>query len=242
MQIAGGVLYFVIWLGLAIFQLAAFVEGLDFWLGLNAFWSTLAFVLAIMIPSLGSIAIAVVGFVGATEGWRWEWWQAALLCFPFVIMSFFVMGIGGATQLLWQLWPHESGSLQPERPARPYDLSDNISGEAGAAAAEDGTEGPQTSGIEAVNGGSNEPPTTGPKSDLAAANERIAQLEGELYQLMSDRDERIKELDQTSSQLENWRRQAESSQQRLRKKMRAERVDFAVLLIVMLIFFAVLIF
>jgi len=108
-------------------------------------------------------------------------------------------------------------------------------------APEEISDGPQTSEHETVEG-SSEALTTGPKSDLAAANERIAHLESELYQLLSDRDERIKELDQTRSQLENSRRQAESSQQRLRKKIRADRVDYVVLLVVVLIFIAILIF
>lgn len=100
---------------------------------------------------------------------------------------------------------------------------------------------PQTSEHEPVHDGSEEALTTGPKSDLAATNERIAHLESELYRLLNDRDERIKELDQTRSDLARWRRQAASTQQRLRKKIRADRVDFVVLLVVVLIFIAILI-
>jgi len=115
--------YFVIWLGLAIFQLAAFMEGLDVWLGLNTYWSVLAFVLAVMTPLLGSIFVAAIGFVGATEGWRWEWWQAALLCGLFVIMSFEVMGVGGAIGALSQFWLRTNDKGKPVRFARTYDVS-----------------------------------------------------------------------------------------------------------------------
>jgi len=93
-------LLFVAYIGLAFVQLVAFMEGLDTWLGFGSFLSILTFVIAVFLGPLGGVAIAVVGFVGAMEGWGWEWWQAGLLCFPFLVLSFLVVGLSSIVDVL----------------------------------------------------------------------------------------------------------------------------------------------
>lgn len=94
-----GSVIFVTYLALSVVQLVAFMEGLDTWLGFGNIASVAIFVVAFMLGPIGGIAIAVVGFMGATNGWGWEWWQAALLCFPFVILSFLSMGTSSILSL-----------------------------------------------------------------------------------------------------------------------------------------------
>jgi len=75
------------------------MEGLDVWFGFGTVLSIISFVIAMILGPIGSVAIAIIGFVGATDGWGWEWWQAALLCFPFVIVSIFAFGVTGIFSL-----------------------------------------------------------------------------------------------------------------------------------------------
>jgi hypothetical protein len=84
-------LYFV--LGFA--QLVAFFHGLQMGFGLGGVASIGIFMLLYLTGSLGSIPMAIVSFYGAWRGWQWPIWGAALLAFPFVILSFAFLGIGG---------------------------------------------------------------------------------------------------------------------------------------------------
>ena len=84
-------LYFV--LGFA--QLVAFFHGLQMGFGLGGVASIGIFMLLYLTGSLGSIPMAIVSFYGAWRGWQWPIWAAALLAFPFVILSFAFLGIGG---------------------------------------------------------------------------------------------------------------------------------------------------
>ena len=86
-------IFVLLYLALGIVQLFAFMEGLDVWLGLGFWLSVVAFVIVFMLGSFGGLIVAVVGFFGAMEGWGWEWWQAALLSFPFAILGFLAMGV-----------------------------------------------------------------------------------------------------------------------------------------------------
>jgi hypothetical protein len=85
------VLYFV--LGFA--QLVAFFHGLQMGFGFGGVASIGIFMLLYLTGSLGSIPMAIVSFYGAWRGWQWPIWGAALLAFPFVILSFAFLGIGG---------------------------------------------------------------------------------------------------------------------------------------------------
>lgn len=84
-------LYFV--LGFA--QLVAFFHGLQTGFGLGGVASIGIFMLLYLTGSVGSIPMAIVSFYGAWRGWQWPIWGAALLTFPFVILSFAFLGIGG---------------------------------------------------------------------------------------------------------------------------------------------------
>jgi len=94
------ILIVVAYIGLGIVQLVAFMQGLDVWLGFGGVASIAIFVVAVSLGPIGSMAIAIIGFMGATKGWGWEWWQAGLLCFPFVALSFATMGIFGVAAMI----------------------------------------------------------------------------------------------------------------------------------------------
>ena len=93
-----GVLFILYW-GLAIAQLWAFAEGVYVWLGWGFLGAVVVFIVLSIIP-LAQLAIPVIGFIGATRGWGWEWWQALLLVAPFVVVSLLASGAGGAASIL----------------------------------------------------------------------------------------------------------------------------------------------
>ncbi len=86
-----GVLYFAF--GFA--QLVAFFHGLQTGFGLGGVASIGIFMLLYLTGSVGSIPMAIVSFYGAWRGWQWPIWGAALFAFPFVILSFAFLGVGG---------------------------------------------------------------------------------------------------------------------------------------------------
>ncbi|MHC2338192.1 MULTISPECIES: hypothetical protein [unclassified Bradyrhizobium] len=55
--------------------------------------------LILALAPLGSIVAAAVSFYGAYHGWHWEWWQAALLCFPFAILSIATLVLQGSANV-----------------------------------------------------------------------------------------------------------------------------------------------
>ena len=61
--------------------LAPFVEGLDVWFGYGLTVNLFAFALTLILGPLGSLVISVISYVGLTESWLWDWWQAGLFCF-----------------------------------------------------------------------------------------------------------------------------------------------------------------
>src|SRR6266702_5458235 len=90
-----GVLYFVF--GFA--QLVAFFHGLQTGFGLGGVASIGIFMLLYLTGSVGSIPMAIVSFYGAWRGWHWPIWGAALFAFPFVILSFAFLGVGGFSNI-----------------------------------------------------------------------------------------------------------------------------------------------
>ncbi len=85
------ILYFVF--GFA--QLVAFFQGLQISFELGGVASIGIFVLLYLTGSFGSIPMTMISFYGAWRGWQWPIWGAALFAFPFVILSFAFLGIGG---------------------------------------------------------------------------------------------------------------------------------------------------
>lgn len=65
--------------GLMIAQLIAFDDGLDVLWDLGFFAKAAVYIGCMILGPLGAIAMVVVGYIGATDAWGWEWWQAALL-------------------------------------------------------------------------------------------------------------------------------------------------------------------
>jgi hypothetical protein len=50
-----------------------------------AWWSAvIMFPVLIFGRDLAVFPAAILGYVGATHGWSWEWWQGLLLCVPFI--------------------------------------------------------------------------------------------------------------------------------------------------------------
>ncbi len=91
-------LAFVIVLAIALVQLVAMMEGMDVWLGFGPILSILGFFVLVWIPG-GSIGIAILGYMGATMGWGWEWWQALLLVVPGIAFAGFSLFAGGVMAL-----------------------------------------------------------------------------------------------------------------------------------------------
>ncbi|HOV04711.1 MAG TPA: hypothetical protein PLJ34_05765 [Hyphomicrobiales bacterium] len=78
-------------LALLFAQIVAATQGLDSWLGISDYFIILLIAILFFAPPIGGIAIAIIGYFGATKGWHWEWWQASLLCFPTAILGILVM-------------------------------------------------------------------------------------------------------------------------------------------------------
>jgi Na+-transporting NADH:ubiquinone oxidoreductase subunit NqrD len=91
---------------LGIAQLAAFISGIEVWLGWNWFGAVIVFFVLNMIP-FGTIGGAIIAYVGATEGWGWAWWQAILLVAPFLVLGLLISSMGGI-----------AGALSKSRAAR----------------------------------------------------------------------------------------------------------------------------
>jgi hypothetical protein len=76
-------------------QILAFVAGIKLWLGVGTFVAVLIGLgLGALIP-LGGVFASIIAFYGAYKGWGLQWWQAALVCAPFLVLSISVMGGAG---------------------------------------------------------------------------------------------------------------------------------------------------
>lgn len=85
-----GVLGYIVYLGIGLFQLAAIYSFLEDYWGWPFLLSAIGGLIVAYIPVLGSIC----GVLGAIYVWRWEVWQAILLfCWPIIFM--FCGGFGG---------------------------------------------------------------------------------------------------------------------------------------------------
>ncbi len=78
-------------LGLA--QIAAYLAGVQLWLGIGPPLGLLIFFVTAIIIPFGSFINAAIGFYGAYSALNWPWLQADLLTFPFAIVGVFVMGL-----------------------------------------------------------------------------------------------------------------------------------------------------
>ncbi|MGY3581601.1 hypothetical protein ACVIGB_000327 [Bradyrhizobium sp. USDA 4341] len=94
--------WFLIYALLGLVQLAAYFEGIELWLGFGLLLGLVSFIVLGAIP-LGSIITAGVAFYGAFYGWRWYWWEAALLCFPFPLFAIAMLTIQGSANMIGRL-------------------------------------------------------------------------------------------------------------------------------------------
>ena len=71
------------WFLMGLVQIAAMVDGVKAFLGINTFFAACISVIVSYIPLLGSIA----GVSGAINAWHWHWLAAILLFFwPYALM------------------------------------------------------------------------------------------------------------------------------------------------------------
>jgi len=80
----------------------AFITGLDVWLGAPGWLQIILAFLALALFQIAFAPCALIAFMGAMNGWGWEWWQAGLLCFPtLALIPLFLLGYGFAA-----IWEH----------------------------------------------------------------------------------------------------------------------------------------
>lgn len=87
---------FLVYMALGLLQLAAVISGLENWLGLHWIIAVIIALFVAYIPVVGS----VLGVAGAIVGWGWEWWQAGLLFFGGLALSFAFGGFAVLTDWL----------------------------------------------------------------------------------------------------------------------------------------------
>lgn len=91
------ILMFVAMLCLNLFQLAAVQAGLQEWWGIPGWLAFgIGFLALLWGGPIAGLAVSIVGFFAAMHVWEWEWWQAALLCFPTLILGVGLMLAQGA--------------------------------------------------------------------------------------------------------------------------------------------------
>jgi hypothetical protein len=95
-----GVILVPLYLLLFIAQAAAYFQGMEIWLGVGWLGAlAIAFLVGTFVP-MGAVALSGIAFYGAWKGWHWDWWQAALLTWPFGILSIVMMLFSGAAGLV----------------------------------------------------------------------------------------------------------------------------------------------
>ncbi len=88
-------IFIALYVALGIAQITAYLDGIHLWLGVGTFLGLVIFFATASLP-FGAFVDAGIAFYGAYKGWHWDWWQAALLTFPFAILGLLAMGMDGA--------------------------------------------------------------------------------------------------------------------------------------------------
>lgn len=105
MYVSGDDMHFLLFVGmiaLGLLQIVGFMAGLEAWLGLHWFLSIIIAMVIFNIPFAG-IAIPVLAYVGFTQEFRWEWWQAALAAAPGLALMIVSMMGGGLIEIARKL-------------------------------------------------------------------------------------------------------------------------------------------
>jgi len=94
-------MFILLRLALGIIQFCAITSGLESWWGIHWFFSSfISLALCILCWPLA----LVLGFMGAVSAWGWSYLSAALLFFPFLILSIVIGGgalsIAGLSKLM----------------------------------------------------------------------------------------------------------------------------------------------
>lgn len=93
-------LYFIISIVIFVFQLQAYLQGMESYFQIGTLWSIIIGLVVMNLP-LGFIAIAALTFYGAYYGWHWELWQAVLLAVPGIVFAIAALAIGGLTTVFF---------------------------------------------------------------------------------------------------------------------------------------------
>ena len=91
-----GCLIFVL---LGLVQIFAYIDGIHLWLGVHRPLAIILFFITAAVP-FGAVVDASISFYGAYAVWRWAWWQAALLSFPFAILGAAGIAFGGLAKVV----------------------------------------------------------------------------------------------------------------------------------------------
>ncbi|ALV29353.1 hypothetical protein [Pannonibacter phragmitetus] len=87
----GGLVSFVVFIGLTVFYLIAFFDGAEAWFGWSGWWVGAAIIPAIILTGkLGSTFLVVVAGYGLYYVWKWPLWLVIGVCFPGLIAMVFV--------------------------------------------------------------------------------------------------------------------------------------------------------
>ena len=79
----------------------AYFAGTSAWFGWGFGLSVVVLIaLSLFLGELGFTAVCIIAFYGMWRGWNWEWWQAALVAFPGLVMTLAAMVGGGLVSII----------------------------------------------------------------------------------------------------------------------------------------------
>ncbi len=90
-----GLIIGLAYVAVGLMQLAAFIDGMGLYFHIGTIFSVIIFLVTYSIPFLGALFTAFFTYYGARYGWYWEWWQAAFLAAPGIILSIAFYSFGG---------------------------------------------------------------------------------------------------------------------------------------------------
>ena len=86
-----GCLFYIVYLGMGLLQLAAICGGIKIWLGWPGLLAGIAALFVAYIPIVGT----VLGIFGAVKAWDWSWTAAILFfCWQWILFAIIFAGAG----------------------------------------------------------------------------------------------------------------------------------------------------